>query len=230
MKASDAFEVRDVAIIGRTFEEYLAMFDLESCDLEGERILDCPSGVGSFVARAADHGVSVVGADRAYQRPPAELARRSQADTDAVADQLPEKRDLFDWEYYGSVEGRIELLERACETFLTDYRSTSSGRYVAGALPDLPFADDVFSLALSAHLLFLYDDRFDRTFHVASLRELARVAREVRVYPLQGLDAEPSALLDPVLRELQVKGYDVEIRPTPFEFQRGSTDQLVISG
>ncbi|WP_114575405.1 hypothetical protein [Saliphagus sp. LR7] len=230
MDGPDAFEVRDVAVIGRTFEEYLAMFDLEARDLEGERVLDCPSGAGSFAAGVADRGVSAVGADRAYRRPPAELARRCRSDTAAVADQLPEKRELFDWEYYGSVEGRIELLKRACETFLGDYRAASGGRYVAGALPDLPFADDAFSLALSAHLLFLYDDRFDRAFHAASLRELARVAREVRVYPLQGLDAEPSGLLDGLIEELRAEGYDAEIRPTPFEFQRGSTDQLVISG
>lgn len=229
MSDSDAFDVHDVAVIGRTFEEYLAMFDLEPRDLDGERVLDCPSGAASFVAGAADRGVSVVGADRAYRHPPAELARQCRSDTAAVADQLPEKRDLFTWEFYESVERRIELLERACESFLADYRSESGGRYVAGALPDLPFLDDAFSLALSAHLLFLYDDRFDRAFHAASLRELARVAREVRVYPLQRLDAEPSALLDGVLKELRAEGYDVEIRPTPFEFQRGSTDQLVIS-
>lgn len=230
MGGSDAFEVHDVAVIGRTFEEYLAMFDIEPPDLEGERILDCPSGAGSFVAGAADRGVSVVGADRAYRRPPTELARRCRSDTAAVADQLPEKRDLFTWEFYESVERRIELLERACESFLADYRTESGGRYVAGALPDLPFPDDAFSLALSAHLLFLYDNRFDRTFHAASLRELARVAREVRVYPLQGLDAEPSALLEGVLEGLKLEGYDVDIRSIPFEFQRGSTEQLVISG
>ena len=36
----------------------------------------------------------------------------------------------------------------------------------------------------SSHLLFSYADRLDRAFHVASLRELARVGREVRVFPL----------------------------------------------
>ena len=68
-------------------------------------------------------------------------------------------------------------------------RQTHPERYVAGGLPDLPFEADSADLALVANLLFVYDDRLDREFHAAALRELARVAREeVRVFPLASLD------------------------------------------
>ena len=53
-----------------------------------------------------------------------------------------------------------------------------------GALPDLPFDDGAFDLALSSHLLFLYSEQFDLGFHVRALEEMLRVAAEVRVFPL----------------------------------------------
>ncbi|WP_276254025.1 hypothetical protein [Halomontanus rarus] len=228
---ADAFEVADFVVIGRTFEEYLAMFDLEPADLEGRRVLDCPSGTDSFVATAHERGVSVTGADVLYRHPPAVVARRCRADVAAVAEQLPDKRHLFEWEYYGSVDRRVAFLERASERFLADYPTGRlEGRYAFAELPELPFASDSFSLVLSAHLLFLYGDRLEYEFHLESLRELARVATdEVRVYPLQGLDAEPYERLDEVLETLRADGYDATLIETPFEFQTGSTDMLVLS-
>jgi len=61
-----------------------------------------------------------------------------------------EKADLFVWEFYDGVADRRRYLERAREAFLTDHPD-GRGRYVAAALPDLPFADDSFSLVLSPH-------------------------------------------------------------------------------
>ena len=47
-------------------------------------------------------------------------------------------------------------------------------------------------LVLSGHFLFTYCDRFDYPFHREAVLELFRVsAKEVRIYPLQGPDAQP---------------------------------------
>ena len=45
------------------------------------------------------------------------------------------------------------------------------------------FADREFDLALCSHLLFLYSEQLTADFHLASIRELCRVAGEVRVFP-----------------------------------------------
>ncbi len=226
---SETFEVDDYAFIGRTFDEYARMFDLDPGTLAGETILDCPSGPDSFVATAAERGATVVGADVAYAKPPDALAARCAADVAAVSAQHAEKTDLFAWEFYDGVADRRRYLERARERFLADYPA-GRGRYVAAALPDLPFADDAFSLVLSAHLLFLYDDRLDHAFHLAALRELARVAgREVRAFPLVGLDTERYARLDDVVAALEGDGLSVEVRDVPFEFQQGATEMLVVA-
>lgn len=41
-----------VVFIGRTFSEYMRMFNLEPSQLKGLKILDCPSGASSFGAEA----------------------------------------------------------------------------------------------------------------------------------------------------------------------------------
>ena len=230
MTNNTAFEVEEFAIIGRTFDEYVHMFDLDSKEIESRSILDCPSGVGSFVAEAKERGASVVGADVIYELPREDIAERCRRDCDRVTSQLPEKRELFTWEFYGNVETRARILERAYTGFLSNYSNeTARGRYVPAALPELPFEDDSFSLVLSAHFLFLYGDRLDYEFHLASLRELLRVADdEVRVFPLVGLDTEPYDRLDGILSALEADGYSPEIATVPFEFQKGANEMLVV--
>src|SRR5438876_157352 len=62
------------------------------------------------------------------------------------------ERDRSVWTYMESPEavGRRRLT--AMERFLNDFPSgLDSGRYVAEALPHLPFRNDSFDLALSSH-------------------------------------------------------------------------------
>ena len=88
--------------------------------------------------------------------------------------------------------------------FLADYRQAEPfGRYIAAELPQLPFADGVFDLAVCSHFLFLYSQHLSEDFHVASLAELCRVAREVRVFPLLELGNRPSRHRDAVIRRLR---------------------------
>jgi SAM-dependent methyltransferase len=98
---------------------------------------------------------------------------------------------------------------------------------VAAALPHLPFADGVFDLVLSSHLLFTYADRLDARFHVAALREMARVGAEVRVYPL--VDQAGRTLPDlvaAVVAELGDAGVPAQVDDVPYEFQRGARSML----
>lgn len=45
-----------------------------------------------------------------------------------------------------------------------------------------------FDIALSSHFLFFYSAQLSAEFHLQALREMLRVAREVRVFPLLALD------------------------------------------
>lgn len=231
MEPSKKFQVDDFAFIGRTFEEYLRMFDLEGKSIEGRTILDCPSGADSFVATAHELGAVVTGVDVMYAHSPQELARRCRSDYEHVAGQLVEKSDLFNWGFYGDIEGRKQLLNEAYETFVDDYaEGRKQGRYIYAELPKLPFESDSFSLVLSAHFLFLYKDRLDYDFHLSTLRELIRVASEqVRIFPLVGLDTEKYDRLDDIIQELTEDGHTVDVVEVPFEFQQGADETLLIS-
>ena len=91
---------------------------------------------------------------------------------------------------------------QALHGFLADYEAgRRSGRYVDAALPALPFVDAAFELALSSHFLFLYSVQFDLDFHLAALREMLRVAAEVRVFPLLQLGESAVAARLPEARE-----------------------------
>lgn len=232
MTDAAGFNVEEFAFIGRTFEEYVHMFDLDLDGLRDEVVLDCPSGPGSFVAVARDQGIDAIGADVMYGKSPDRLRRQCEGDTVDMIAQLRENTDLFAWDFYGDVDGRAAMLRDACETFADDYaRDAEQGheRYLHVELPDLPFESGAFSLVLSAHFLFLYGDRLDYEFHLDSLRELSRVAsREVRVFPLIQIDMEPYNRLEDIVSALRDEGFATETRDVPFEFQRGATEMLVI--
>ena len=90
--------------------------------------------------------------------------------------------------------GRPILAQRGTVTGLepiAELAETARGIYarvVAGDARALPFADGEFDLALSSHLLFLYSAQLGKDFHLQSMFELCRVAREVRVFPLLALN------------------------------------------
>lgn len=222
------FVLDGVAPWGRRFDEYRAFFALDDLPSYGP-VLDAGGGPSSFAAEAASAGVRVVAADPIYAFPGAAIAARFEETAVAMREGMRRAAYRFDWRHYGSEEAVHRLRREALALFLADFEAgKATGRYVPAALPELPFADDAFELALSSHLLFLYGDTFDFDFHVASMRELLRVAGEVRVFPLFNLDGRPSSHLPGVMRALSRDGACCALREVPFEFQKGARQMLVV--
>jgi hypothetical protein len=63
-------------------------------------------------------------------------------------------------------------------------------------------------------------------FHIDSMRELCRVAGEVRVFPLLTLGGKPSPHLAPVRSALQAEGWASEVVAVDYELQRGGNQML----
>lgn len=212
----------------RSLAEYLAMFSLTDGDLAG-RILDCCAGAASLTAEVAATGGRAVAADPVFAQglPQVEAAVR---DSLAGGQQLVDDNESqFVWNWYGTRSRRDALRERAAELFLADARR-HPGRYVAAELPRLPFSDNSFDLALCSHLLFTWARRLDESWHAAALIELARVAAEVRVFPLvQAGDGTATPFLADLVHGLQDAGYGAEIRDVEYEFQRGGNQMLVVT-
>lgn len=231
MSNSDRYAIEDVAFIGRTVGEYERMFDLDLAEWEGKSVLDCPGGACALVAHANERGIEAVGADLMYDTPPDELRAKCEADIDTAIAGFDGVEDQFVWTFYDDVADVRAHWTAAYEEFIEDYEEHyGSDRYVPAKLPDLPFADDSFSLVLSAHLMFLYMDELSHEFHEESLLELARVAsEEVRVYPLARFDGKRYPRLDELREALAAEGYETEVRPVPFAFQREEPEMLVIT-
>jgi hypothetical protein len=223
-----AFSLGHVVPWGRSFAEYWRMFALTESDFQ-RRILGCADGPASFNAEATKLGASVVSVDPLYKFRAEEIRGRIKEACPQVLEQTRQNRNSFVWRDFATIEslGRARL--RAMARFLADYAGSTEGRYVAAELPRLPFADNQFELALCSHFLFLYSDQLDAEFHVASVVELCRVAADVRVFPLVGLDNRSSPHLNDVVRAVAAPGRKVRIETVPYEFQRGGNQMLRIA-
>lgn len=230
MTQNDIFDIDRVAFIGRTFEEYMKLFDLNEDLLGAGPVLDCPAGASSFTAEAGRRGVQATACDILFDRPLDLLVGKGRKDVEYIYDKVEERSHLFTWDYYRDRDGLVSYRNRALELFAEDYaRGLDEGRYVHAELPSLPFADNTFALVLSSHFLFLYGDRLGLDFHIASIEEMLRVCHgELRMYPLTELDIRPYQYLDMVIDRIRTKGYTIEIVPVPFEFQKGSDRMMRI--
>lgn len=221
-----AFNLNSVVPWGRSYDEYISMFVLNNDDVK-KSILGCGDGPASFNCSLTNRGGSVVSVDRIYQFTAGEIATRIGETYEFVMEQTKQNLDEFVWSRIGSVEELGQLRKKAMSKFLADYpEGKSEGRYIDSELPHLPFSDDAFDLALCSHFLFLYSEHFDESFHLQSLRELCRVAREVRVFPIMELGSVRSRHIDEVVSKLTAEGYEVRIERVAYEFQKGGNEML----
>jgi hypothetical protein len=220
------FTLEQVVPWGRSFDEYRRMFDLADDELR-LRIIGCGDGPASFNAEATRRGFKVISCDPIYRLEVAQIRDRIAATCDTILDQTRRNADEFVWDSIQSVEELGEVRMAAMQDFLDDYgRGKIDGRYVDAELPTLPFADTAFDLALCSHFLFLYTSQLDEAFHRSAIREMCRVAAEVRIFPLLALGGCQSLYVNHTVNELRDSGYDVSIDAVPYEFQRGGNQMM----
>ena len=222
------FKLRHVAFFGRTLAEYLRMLALEQNRLQGLRILDVASGPGSFVAEALELGLDATGCDPMYGGDPEAIVAQGKADVDACREQIRKNPGVL---VYDDIDAFYGAKYAALDRFAADYRQQrNTGRYVAGALPALPFADGAFDLVLTANFLMVYapladggmhaGDEFGLPFHLRSVEELARVTRrELRIPGMHTWTQPPAShpYCEPLMRRLQELGFTVSLVPSDYD-------------
>lgn len=217
-----------VVSFGRSLDEYQKMFNLSSEDLQ-QRILGLGDGPASFNTEGTKIGMDITSIDPIYQFTGTEIKQRFDAVVDNIIDQIIATPNNWVWKYHRNPQ---ELKARRIKTinqFLEDYnQGKQEGRYQAQKLPQLDFADGTFDLALCSHFLFLYSQQCDRYFHLASIKEILRVSREVRIFPLLTLMQETSPYLDFIVNQFSNLKYSVAIQEVPYELQPGGNKMLVI--
>ncbi len=230
-RPAPALELPAVSFFGRTLDEYARFFALDPAALRGLSVLDVAAGPSSFTAEACRRGIDAVAVDPLYSLGGYALSEQVTRDYEAMFAQIRAKPRLFKLKSFPSLEAAEQDRRVAAQRFLADFEiHAAHGRYVAAALPRLPFFDDTFDLVLCAHLLFIYAQRFDFEWHLAACRELARVsAGEVRIHPLVGRDGRLYPELERLRRELLTRGITSRVQRTDYEFFAGSTSMLILN-
>ncbi|MFH8385438.1 hypothetical protein ACH4E7_31615 [Kitasatospora sp. NPDC018058] len=149
----------DVLVTSRPLDEYCALFGLTRAQLAAlpGPLLDCPGGAAGLAAEARELGCRVIAADPAYALPLPEVAAHALAARDSMAVAMAARPRLYPALGRCRTESYLRSWDRARRLFTAD-SAAHPQRYVAAALPRLPFADDTFGLTLSGYLLFAYPE------------------------------------------------------------------------
>ena len=230
MTETDEFQPENrigaMLVSSRSLDEYRRMFALTDAELT-TRILDCPGGAASFTAEVNAAGGHASACDPTYELS-VEQVRDTTLDSLRRAYTYHQTNpDEYAWTYFRDANHYRQERTRSVELFAAD-RAAHPDDYVPAALPTLPFADQRFDLVLSSHLLFSYADRLDRAFHLESLRELARVGREVRVFPLVPMGMTENPELAAIRAALTAAGLRTMVHTVDYEFQRGGNAMMSI--
>lgn len=221
-------KLSEVVPWGRSLIEYKEMFLLSDSDL-GKKILGCGDGPACFNSELSRIGGKVISIDPIYQFNEKLIRTRVDEIYPQVMEQVSKNKKDYVWKNIGSIKELGKVRMDAMTNFLRDYEAgKEEGRYINASLPLLPFEDDEFELALCSHYLFLYSEHVNQEQHILSMKELCRVAREVRVYPLLTIDKnKQSKHLEPVVCALTDIGINTSLIPVEYEFQKGAKEMLV---
>ncbi|MDD3985874.1 MAG: methyltransferase domain-containing protein [Methanobacterium sp.] len=218
--------VKGPIFIGRTWAEYIKMFNIDLENISGESILDCGAGASSFTAVMSEKGFDIKAVDIIYNNSPDILSVKCKEHLELLIAGL-KSTDLFVWDFFNDIGDLKKQRIDVCRKFIEDYRKYKGYRYVNADLRSLPFKDNSFSIVLCSHLLFIYDHRLDYDFHLRAIVEMLRVSsNELRIYPLVKNLGKKSVFVEQIMDDLG--DFYVEIVKVGYEFRKGGNEMLRI--
>lgn len=204
--------MRKLVLWGHSVDDYHEQFDLTQDELNS-RILEygCgPSAVNSTQTKAQQ---VVVSCDPLFVLDKDTLNSKVSMIFAGMTEEVMKFSEHFDFSQCGGFDNLVRNRQKGINEFIADYeKGKAEGRYVGITDYHLPFTDFSFDFALVSHYLFAELDDQTIDFHLEVIRELARVAKEVRIFPLIDREENTSSLLGPVLLGLQQDNYGVEVR------------------
>ncbi len=141
---------------------------------------------------------SVISFDLIYQFSKEDIEKRIEEVRTTVMQQMRANMDNYVWKNIKSLEELESTRMSAVRKFLSDYEN----------------------------FLLMYTS-LGYNFHIASMTEMLRVCKEIRIFPIVDLDANKTDLIKNVIDYFQ-RDYNVEIVKTEYEFQKGDNKLLII--
>ncbi len=221
--------LKDIVLIGRTFEEYYNMFDLDNLP-ENEHILDVASGVSSFCAEANSKGYNVTASDRIYTSSPLEIEKKCKQDLDMVIKQLPDIADLYVWNFFKDIGALKALREKAYLLFIEDFKNYGTRRYMPAEYPSTDFIDNQFDISLVSHFLLLYENHINYDLHKKIILELLRItSKEIRIFPIVNLKGKKSSLVATLMQDKDFERFQISVKKVEYEFMKNGNEMMVIT-
>lgn len=214
--------------IGRSWAEYIKMFDLDLEMLNGKKILDCAAGASSFTNFMSKKGYDITAVDLLYDKDSEFLKNRCEEHLHALIDALEKIEGEFNWSFFKNLDELKNHRMNSCYDFNNDYKRNKGKRYLKADLTQLPFPDNSFHMVLCAHLLFIYDHRLDLNFHQKTVEEMIRVScNEIRIYPLVKNKGRKSIYVNKIIQNLP-ETVETEIIEVDYQFRQGGNEMLRI--
>lgn len=211
--------MRDLVLWGHHLQDYQEMFDLGPDDLKG-RLLEFGCGPSAFNSEVRKLAAECVSCDPMFALDIDTLKTKTMMVFDDRVSRVATLAKYYDFSRYHGFDGLVAQRRAGMDEFFADYQSgKQEGRYVAASELQLPFPDFYFDFALCSHYLFGDLDLQDLDFHISMIKELARIAKEVRIFPLVDGHEQPSSMLGPVMLDLQMDNYGVEVRSVKYHLQ-----------
>lgn len=211
---------------GLSYQNIVDMFALDSEDLK-KNILDCMGAPSSFNPIAHEKGQHVVSCSDIYGSTKDEIQFKMEEALRQTMIIIEENPGRFVDSAIGNPKEYEVKLKENLKIFMRDYTGAiKQKRYSPESLPLLGFKNCEFDLAVCRHFLFVRNDNFSVDFHIKSIKEMCRVAGEVRIFPLLNVDGSVSEKLPLIMQDLQRQGYDVEVRKVQYEVQKGANAML----
>jgi hypothetical protein len=203
------------------------MFGLTPADLNLNflSVGDGPASFNAEVTRMQGHVTSI---DPVYQFSRTEIEQRIIETKTEVIEQMTSNYDKFVWNEIKTIDNLVSIRMNAMKTFLADFeKGKNEGRYVTHMMPDkTPYRDQQFDIGLSSHFLLLYAN-LGVDFHIATIQEMLRVCKQVRIFPVLNLDAQKNHVIDTVLDHF-AKHYVLKLVKVDYEFQKGGDHMVQI--
>jgi hypothetical protein len=192
------------------FDDYRQMYDLTTVELS-KKILDFSAGTSSFNCEAHRQGMSVVSVDASYQLGLDEMRLQADHCFFHAVEQLRTNSKRLKASSEQAVLKVIAQWQKNLALFLADYATgKQEGRYQPCVLPTLPYEANQFQLALCTN--YFFNQSMPRETILLTLKELARVAEEVRIFPLLDSEGNMPAELGPLMLYFQQNHFGVEVR------------------